>query len=98
MPFVKIVDPYLHYNELVGIFQDIDACTKTQEESVGDIISLHKAMTRLQVHNFLPGLDSEFNHAWSEILRKDPTLDLESCYAYICLQGSQPATHYGVTT
>ena len=46
-----------YYNELVGIFQDIDARTKTQEESIDDIISLHKAMTHLRVHIFLAGLD-----------------------------------------
>ena len=40
-------------------------------------------MTCLRFHIFLAGLDTKFNQAQSEILQKDPPLDLESCYAYM---------------
>ena len=54
-----------------------------QGEDVNGIISLHKHITRLKTHIFLARLDSKYNNARSEILRKDPPLDLESSYAYI---------------
>lgn len=47
------------------------------------IVSGNKILARLRVHIFLAGLDPEFNHVRSEILQKDPPLDLESCYAYV---------------
>ncbi|PWA66204.1 hypothetical protein CTI12_AA220330 [Artemisia annua] len=49
-------------------------------------------MTRLRVHIFLAGLESEFNLARSEILRKDPPMSLESSYAYIRRDSSQRQT------
>ena len=72
-----------YYNELVSIFQEIDSRIMTQEKDVTGVVSLHKTLARLRVYIFLAGLDSEFNQARSEILRKDPPLDLESCYAYV---------------
>ena len=72
-----------YYSELISIFQEIDARIKTQEDDVDGVVSLHKTTTRLRVHIFLARLDLEFNQARSEILRKGPPLDLESCHAYI---------------
>lgn len=72
-----------YYNELVSIFQEVDTRLTTQEEIVAQTVCLNKTMARLRVHIFLAGLDLEFNQARSEILMKDPPLDLESCYAYI---------------
>ncbi|KAJ9552232.1 hypothetical protein OSB04_016277 [Centaurea solstitialis] len=72
-----------YYNELVSIFQEIDTRLMAQEKNVNQVISLHKTIARLRVHIFLAGLDVEFNQTRSEILRKDPPLDLESCYAYV---------------
>lgn len=46
----------LYYNELIGIFQEIDAHVQIQEDNANVIISLHKYMTRLRVHIFLVGL------------------------------------------
>ena len=57
-----------YYNELIGIFQEIDARMCAQGENVNGIISLHKYITRLRTHIFLAGLDSEYNNARSEIL------------------------------
>nr|GLL22003.1 hypothetical protein CCACVL1_06334 [Ipomoea trifida] len=82
----------LYYNELVGIFQEIDARVQTKENNAEVIISLHKHMTRLRVHIFLAGLDPKLNQARSEILRKDPPLDLESCYAYVRKDHNQRQT------
>ncbi|OMO93820.1 hypothetical protein CCACVL1_06334 [Corchorus capsularis] len=82
----------LYYNELIGIFQEIDARVQTREGNAIVILSLHKYMTRLRVHIFLAGLDPEFNQARSEILRKDPPLDLESCYEYVRKNHNQRQT------
>ena len=81
-----------YYNELVSIFQDIDTRLTTQEDTVAETVSLSKTLSRLRVHIFLAGLDSEFNQARSEILRKDPPLSLESCYAYIRKDHNQRQT------
>ncbi|GJV39091.1 retrovirus-related pol polyprotein from transposon TNT 1-94 [Tanacetum coccineum] len=81
-----------YYNELVSIFQEIDTRLTAQEESADKVVSLHKTLARLRVHIFLAGLDQEFNQARSEILRKDPPLDLESCYAYVRKDQNQRST------
>nr|GMC90853.1 putative transcription factor interactor and regulator CCHC(Zn) family [Ipomoea batatas] len=47
----------LYYNELIGIFWEIDARVQTKENNAEVIIPLHKHMTRLRVHIFLAGLD-----------------------------------------
>ena len=72
-----------YYNELIGIFQEIDVRMCGQGEDVNGIVSLHKHITRLRTHIFVARLDSEYNNTRSETLRKDPLLDLESSYAYI---------------
>ncbi|KAK8275205.1 hypothetical protein V6Z12_D10G122300 [Gossypium hirsutum] len=82
----------LYYNELIGIFQKIDARVQTQEDNATIIILLHKYMTQLQVHIFFADLDPEFNQAQCEILRKDPPFDLKSCYAYVWKDHNQRQT------
>ena len=72
-----------YYNELIGIFQEIDVRMCAQGKDVNGVVSLHKHITRLRTHIFLAELDSEYNNARSEILQKDLPLDLESSYAYI---------------
>ncbi|KAG8383239.1 hypothetical protein BUALT_Bualt05G0163700 [Buddleja alternifolia] len=56
---------------------------------------MHSAMSRLRVHIFLSGLDSEFDQVRGEILRKDPKLDLESSYAYVRREYQQRHTMGG---
>ena len=77
---------------MIGIFQEIDVRMCAQGEDVNGVVSLHKHITRLRTHIFLAGLDSEYNNARSEILRKDPPLDLESSYAYIRRDHNQRQT------
>ena len=60
-----------------------------QEDNVTQVVSLNKFLGRLRVHIFLAGLDVEFNQARGEILRKDPPLDLEACYAFVRKDQSQ---------
>ena len=48
-----------------------------------DIIMYKSAIEKLRIHIFLNGLDAEFEQVQGEILRMDPSLDLESTYAYI---------------
>jgi hypothetical protein len=72
-----------YYSDLIALFQEIDHRTASQEEIVEGVVQLHSAITRLQVHIFLSGLDSDFDQVRGEILRKDPKLDLESSYAYV---------------
>lgn len=82
----------MYYNELISIFQEIDTRLESQEETVTGAVTANKTMARLRVHIFLAGLDSSFNQARSEVLRKDPPLSLESCYAYIRKDLSQRQT------
>ncbi|KAB5533857.1 hypothetical protein DKX38_016943 [Salix brachista] len=72
-----------YYNELVALFQEIDHRTVSQGETVADVVQVHSVLHRLRVYIFLSGLDSEFDQVRSEILRKEPKLDLESTYACV---------------
>ncbi|KAL6339315.1 hypothetical protein AAG906_028037 [Vitis piasezkii] len=49
-----------------------------------DFITYKKSVERLWVHIFLNGLDAEFEQIRGEILRRDPVLDLEETYVYVC--------------
>ena len=49
-----------YYNELMDIFQEIDYRTTSQARIVDGVLHLHTAMSRLQVHIFLSGLDHAF--------------------------------------
>ncbi|KAJ8644874.1 hypothetical protein MRB53_006622 [Persea americana] len=81
-----------YYTELVVIFQEIDQISMSQEDTVQGVTHLHTAMSRLRVHIFLSGLDSAFDQVRGEILRKDPKLDLEGCYAFIRKEDQQRKT------
>lgn len=81
-----------YFNELVSIFQEIDTRLTAQKETVAQTLALNMTLSRLRVHIFLVGLDPEFNQAQSEVLRKDPLLDLDSRYAYIRKDQSQRKT------
>ena len=48
-----------------------------------DITTYRKSIEQQWVHIFLAGLDGDFEQVRGEILRKDPLLDLEECYALI---------------
>ncbi|KAF1874109.1 hypothetical protein Lal_00041553 [Lupinus albus] len=52
-------------------------------ESAKDIESYRKSVQRQRVHIFLARLDGEFKQIRCEILRKDPTLELEESYALV---------------
>lgn len=82
----------LYYNELIGIFQEIDTRLMVHEDDVNNVVSVNKILGRLRVHIFLAGLDPEFNQARGEILRKDPPLDLEACYAFVRKDQTQRST------
>lgn len=81
-----------YYNELVILFQEIDTRLTGQEDTVAETVAMKKALSRFRVHIFLAGLDSEFNQARSKVLRKDPPLSLEACYAYIRKDQTQRQT------
>ena len=49
-----------------------------------DIASYQKLLQRQRVHVFLAGLEGDFEQVHGEILRKDPILELEECYALVC--------------
>ncbi|KAH0634795.1 hypothetical protein KY284_037581 [Solanum tuberosum] len=71
------------------IWEEIKHRTASQKRLVEGIVQLHSMVARLQVHIFLSGLDLEFDQVRGEILRKDPKLDLESCYAYVRREAQQ---------
>ncbi|KAL6184986.1 hypothetical protein ACLB2K_041121 [Fragaria x ananassa] len=72
-----------YYNELVGMFQEIDQCIASHNNTVVGVIQETTAMARMRVHMFLSGLDSEYDQVCGEILRKDPKFTLEQSYAYV---------------
>ena len=51
-----------------------------------DIASYQKLLQRKRVHIFLAGLEGDFEQVRGEILRKDPILELEECYALVRLE------------
>ena len=48
-----------------------------------DIASYHKLLQLKRVHIFLVELEGDFEQVRGEILRKDPILELEECYALV---------------
>ncbi|KAG5530532.1 hypothetical protein RHGRI_025472 [Rhododendron griersonianum] len=73
-----------YYGDLIKIFQELDHCDKIVMKDPDDVVAYQKSVERLRVHIFLNGLDAEFEQLRGEILRKDPVLDLEETYAYVC--------------
>ena len=48
-----------------------------------DVIMYKTVIEKLRIHIFLNGLDADFEQVRGEILRVDPSLDLERTYAYV---------------
>ena len=72
-----------YYGELVKIFQELDYRDKVKMRDLEDIIMYKASVEKLRIHIFLNGLDAEFEQVRGEILRMDPSLDLERTYAYV---------------
>ncbi|KAB5511940.1 hypothetical protein DKX38_028968 [Salix brachista] len=72
-----------YYGELVEIFQELDYRDNVKMRDPEDLIMYKRAVEKLRTHIFLNGLDAEFEQVQGEILRMDPSLDLESSYAYV---------------
>jgi hypothetical protein len=72
-----------YYGELVEIFQELDYRDKIKMRDPEDIIMYKASVEKLRIHIFLNGLDAEFEQVQGEILRMDPSLDLERTYAYV---------------
>ncbi|XP_061338432.1 uncharacterized protein LOC133285237 [Gastrolobium bilobum] len=81
-----------YYNELLSIFQEIDHRMTSPATTVNEILQTHSSLSRMRVHIFLSGLDSDFDQVRGEILRKDPKLDLENSYAYVRREYQQRIT------
>ena len=47
------------------------------------------------MHIFLVGLDGDFEQVRGEILRKDPILELEACYALVHCESVRRTTMIG---
>ena len=69
-----------YYGELIEIFCELD---HREMKDPDDIAAYWKSIERQRVHIFLAGLDGDFEQVRGEILRKDPILDFEECYALI---------------
>ncbi|KAF1899596.1 hypothetical protein Lal_00019724, partial [Lupinus albus] len=58
---------------------------KQNERTLSNVLKIlnltKKSIQRQRVHIFLAGLDGEFEQICGEILRKDPSPELEECYA-----------------
>ncbi|GFY88897.1 hypothetical protein Acr_06g0008370 [Actinidia rufa] len=85
----------MYYGDLVVIFQELDHRDRIVIKYPDDVIAYRKSVERLHVHIFLNGLDAEFEQVQGEILRKDPILDLEEAYAYVCCDSVRRTTLNG---
>uniref|UniRef100_A0A7N2L5L8 Uncharacterized protein n=1 Tax=Quercus lobata TaxID=97700 RepID=A0A7N2L5L8_QUELO len=72
-----------YYGELVEIFQELDYRDKVIMKDPDDSITYKKSVARLRVHIFLSGLDTKFEQIRGEVLRKDPSMDLNDTYFYV---------------
>ncbi|KAL5832145.1 hypothetical protein ACOSQ4_017499 [Xanthoceras sorbifolium] len=72
-----------YYRELTEIFHELDRRDKLIIKDADDIAAYRKSIERLRIHIFLAGLDGTLEQVRGEILRKDPILNLEECYALV---------------
>ena len=73
----------IYYGELTEIFSELDHRDKVVMVDETDIASYQNLPQRQRVHIFLAGLEGDFEQVSGEILRKDPILKLEECYALV---------------
>ena len=73
----------IYYGELTEIFSELDHRDKVVMVDETDIASYQKLLQRQMVHIFLARLEGDFEQVRGEILRKDPILELEECYALV---------------
>jgi hypothetical protein len=73
----------IYYGELIEIFGELDHRDTVVMECAKDVESYRKSIQRQRAHIFLAGLDGQFEQIRGEILRKDPTPELEECYALV---------------
>lgn len=76
----------VYYGELTNIFGELDHHDKVIMESENDVVSYQKSAQWQRVHIFFVGLDGNFEQVCGKILRKDPILELEECYALVCCE------------
>ncbi|XP_061356347.1 uncharacterized protein LOC133300773 [Gastrolobium bilobum] len=62
----------IYFNELLSLFQEIDHRSQSSSATVEGIISDHSAFSRLRVHIFLAGLDSEFDQVRGKFFGRTP--------------------------
>ncbi|CAL8132821.1 unnamed protein product [Prunus armeniaca] len=84
-----------YYSMLQSLFQELDHRDPPSMVCAADTDAYQKKLNRLRVHNFLFGLDPEFDQVRSEILRKEPKLDLDQSFAYVCRDAQQRANFIG---
>ena len=63
-----------------------------------DVIMYKTVIEKLRIHIFLNGLDADFEQVRGEILRVDPSLDLERTYAYVRREANRKTLLIGDTT
>ena len=73
----------IYYGELTEIFSELDHRDKVIMVDETDIASYQKLLQRQRMHIFLAGFEGDFEQVRGEILRKDPILELEECYALV---------------
>ncbi|KAJ9542398.1 hypothetical protein OSB04_028904 [Centaurea solstitialis] len=78
---------YEYYGELTTIFLELDHRDKVVMKDPYDVKAYRRAIDRLRVHIFV--------RIRGEILRKDPILELEECYALIRRKATRHATLMG---
>ena len=82
---------------LQSLFQELDHRDPPSMVCADDTDAYQKKLDRLRVHIFLSGLDPEFDQVRSEILRKEPKMDLDQSFAYVRRDAQQRANFIGAT-
>ncbi|CAL2258011.1 unnamed protein product [Prunus armeniaca] len=75
--------------------QELDHHDPLSMVCAADTDAYQKKLDRLRVHIFLSGLDPDFDQVRSEILRKEPKLDLDQSFAYVRRDAQQRANFTG---
>ena len=86
---------FIYYGELTEIFSELDNLDKVVMVDEKNIASYQKLLQRQTVHIFPFGLEGDFEQVHGKILRKDPILELEECYALVCHEDVRRGVMYG---
>ena len=78
-----------YYNDLQGLWREIDFCRPNPMECVADIGRYNSLIQEERVYTFLDGLDDRLDQIRSDVLRMKPFPTVEEAYAYVRREDSR---------